>query len=504
MDGDSVRNFRSNSCPDISKHKTECTEEILGRSHNYPTNVIIEKQTTIIDFKSKEYIEKTDDKTPQIDNPSWMILPINMAIFLTNTVMTNKYRNISYWNGIYLIIILAACIGFSVPLILIPMQDQIMHPSYWWQTSYTASLSYTLSLVLTSFQEFKIVFQDSFPISASVCGRIYIFVTVFTIIPFFAIYWIWISLMKNNAPIPLFGTFGYYIYITTIITIWFQIPVRGECLQNRKIIRKKYHAYFLYYMWCGITSIQYNSTSLMFAKLPTDIQWVAALFLLLLREVNTWVLQKLMVKAVKEHSNDAQEMDAKMAALIYINCQHSFYVAIAIGNTATPATTYILLFGDFMLNMYSSCKIMQLHRMTSVHDWDFQQKNKKNEEKALTLVLIETLEILVPIAFSISFLLAYYGPNAEVLGNVKNEYWQFKGTKVDHAGNFIASVFRMFFVDLLSAIIGGLLLWKFCTLNMLSVGCTMIRSYWPMIALKCAQRMTMVIGRIICFLYFSI
>ena len=323
MKGEFFRNFRSNSCPNISIPETECKKEILVRSISYTTNVNSEKQMININFKNKEQNEIIGENTAVIDNPSWMILPINMAVFLTNRVMENRYRDTSYWNGIYLIIILAACIIFTSPLILIPMQDQILHPNYWWQTAYTAHFSYTLSLVLTSFQEFKIVFKDSFPIPYSVCCRITFLVTVFTIIPFFAIYCIWIFLLKNNAPIPLFGTFAYYIYITTIITIWFQIPVRGECCQFRKIIRKKYNAYLLYYIWCGITSIQYNSTSLMFAKLPTDIQWVIAIYLLLLREVNTWVLQKLMAKAVKDHSNDAQEMDAKMAALIYINCQHS-------------------------------------------------------------------------------------------------------------------------------------------------------------------------------------
>ena len=61
--------------------------------------------------------------------------------------------------------------------------------------------------------------------------------------------------------------------------------MRGECWQIRKIIRKKYNAYLLYYIWCGITSIQYNSTSLMFAKLPTDIQWVIAIYLLITENI---------------------------------------------------------------------------------------------------------------------------------------------------------------------------------------------------------------------------
>ena len=49
--------------------------------------------------------------------------------------------------------------------------------------------------------------------------------------------------------------------------------------------------------------------------------------------------------------------------------------------------------------------------------------------KALkVLVLAETLEFIMPLAYMSCFIVAYYGPNANVLGNVKNGYWHYQAT----------------------------------------------------------------------------
>ena len=44
------------------------------------------------------------------------------------------------------------------------------------------------------------------------------------------------------------------------------------------------------------------------------------------------------------------------------------------------------------------------------------------------LVLCETLEFIMPLGYMACFVVAYYGPNADVLGNVKNDYWQYVAT----------------------------------------------------------------------------
>ena len=45
------------------------------------------------------------------------------------------------------------------------------------------------------------------------------------------------------------------------------------------------------------------------------------------------------------------------------------------------------------------------------------------------LVLAETVEVTIPVMYTVCFMLAYFGPNAEVLGNIKNSYFHY--TAVD-------------------------------------------------------------------------
>ena len=49
-------------------------------------------------------------------------------------------------------------------------------------------------------------------------------------------------------------------------------------------------------------------------------------------------------------------------------------------------------------------------------------------EALKVLVLAETLEFIMPLGYMSCFIVAYFGPNANVLGNVKNGYWQYVET----------------------------------------------------------------------------
>ena len=469
--------FRRHSNPEISIDEIDGTKENLFRVHSHQPRRIGNNRN-LINIPRDTIVENYNqsDNTPLISLPENIQSPDDKI----------KINDTFYWTVIYLGIIVSCCVVLSFPVILIPNHDQIKHPECWWESMYSVLLSFALSLVLSTFQDYKIIFKDKFKISSDACLRTFILVSVTFVIPFGIIYLIWTVGAGYNPPIPFVGIGGYCIYMSTITALWFQVP---SYWRTQKSTQRKFQAYLFYYMWCGFTSIQYNTSSSMFAKLKKldleYLQWIIGIYILMLRELNSWVLDKLINKAV-----GFDDIAAKMTAIIYINCQHSFYVAIAIGDATTDETTYLLLIGDFALNIYNSYKIIKMHRIAINQVIPSEEKDKEKQETTLMLVTIESLEILVPIAYSVSFLIAYYGPNGEVLGNVYNDCWQYK--KIENVGKYILLTFQMFFIDLGSAIVGGLLLWKYCAINMLSVGCTMIRNYWPMIALKFAHRMTMV------------
>jgi hypothetical protein len=86
------------------------------------------------------------------------------------------------------------------------------------------------------------------------------------------------------------------------------------------------------------------------------------------------------------------------------------------GGLATNLTVYILLAIDMALALFFTLQIIYY--------------KKKNSTKSLNsaiqnLVLAETVELTIPVIYTICFMLAYFGPNAEVLGNIKNSYFHY-------------------------------------------------------------------------------
>ena len=100
----------------------------------------------------------------------------------------------------------------------------------------------------------------------------------------------------------------------------------------------------------------------------------------------------------------------------------------------------------------------------------------------------KTLE--VPIAFIGAFFLAYYGPNADVLGNVWCAIWQYK--KIEDFRAFIMPVAEMALIDSVSVIFAVILLWRFCQINVWKEYCKTIKKYWVYLAFRGAAFISLV------------
>ena len=88
----------------------------------------------------------------------------------------------------------------------------------------------------------------------------------------------------------------------------------------------------------------------------------------------------------------------------------------------------------------------------------------------------------MPIAYSICLWMAYFGPNAEIIGNVKNSYWQYSAIKnIDVTLVWIAI---MFLVDFGSTVISIVLLRWFCKMNILTMYLQVQKQMWYILAIQ--------------------
>ena len=105
-------------------------------------------------------------------------------------------------------------------------------------------------------------------------------------------------------------------------------------------------------------------------------------------------------------------------------------------------------------------------------------------EAVAILALTEIVELLSPMLYLSTFLIAYYGPNSLVLGGIKNSYWNFEA--IEDLKTVIEGIGLMFLFDMIFGIVSGALLWKFAKLNMIREYCIVLKKFWPIMTLRLA------------------
>ena len=85
------------------------------------------------------------------------------------------------------------------------------------------------------------------------------------------------------------------------------------------------------------------------------------------------------------------------------------------------------------------------------------------------------------LTYLLLILLAYFGPNAEIMGNIQLSIWQFQRPILD-INAYVFRVSLLMFVDLLSLVINGILLWITCKVNIIKVFETLQKDYWILFA----------------------
>ena len=99
----------------------------------------------------------------------------------------------------------------------------------------------------------------------------------------------------------------------------------------------------------------------------------------------------------------------------------------------------------------------------------------------MELVIIERASINA-LTYMVLILMAYFGPNADLLGNIKLAIWHFKNP-IDDIETYIYNVGLLFVVDILSLVISCPLFWIYCKINMLKMVKELQRDYWLLMAL---------------------
>ena len=262
---------------------------------------------------------------------------------------------------------------------------------------------------------------------------------------------VWTYVLNYQHPVPLNNYMYWYIIIGCIFnTLYFLFPKQ---MRSHGTFEKRLRYTILALMWQiqGVTFIHAVLAAVLL-EFQSNYQWVIAIFLPLVPELCSWVILKIAKKA-SNGDMDTTEMTCSFS----IKAWQALFQSYIIGSIATNATASIIVAYEFILSMYIILKIIWLNKK---RPWEVKQQITLLQE----YVFHEFLGFIVPLAFMICFLAAYFGPNGDILGDVRNSYWQYQA--VENLNEYISQIGLLFFIDLCSLIVGSSLLWIFCGINL--------------------------------------
>ena len=259
-----------------------------------------------------------------------------------------KFSVACFWNSLYLVIVILSSTAMSIPVTLIPLQNAIKFPDYWWEFIIPIAFSSSLYTAINIILECRLIFNLETFKSCVVLLRLYAINLLSVIITVFVCYIIWTVWMGNNHPIPLLGGILYIVLILIqSIAVWFHFPCH---LRSLKVIRNQIWAYLFFRLWMRFRSIQVLMLRKIMIMISLQLQWIMAIILPIHREFNLWVVQMLLKKSTD--CSTTLPLVPKLTATTVLNIAHAYNITMIISSLATETTTYSILAVDFMINIF--------------------------------------------------------------------------------------------------------------------------------------------------------
>ena len=101
--------------------------------------------------------------------------------------------------------------------------------------------------------------------------------------------------------------------------------------------------------------------------------------------------------------------------------------------------------------------------------------------------MAERIETVIPLSYTLVFLMAFYGPNAGIIGGAKLDLWHHE--VITDIEPVMKSLLLLFCIDLLSAVINGILLAITCKINCFKIIQKIQSQYWLIFAFTEARCM---------------
>ena len=382
---------------------------------------------------------------------------------------------ISYLHGLQVFGILFWCaIAVSVQT-LIPRNNSIMQPTYWYEINIAAGMPLLIMAVITIL-ECSILTENKSFISVQFSLKLGGLLLLAWITSYCACFFLWSKILEYNHPMPFLGLICYYLVkFLSITCFWFLLPAS---LLREKEFKQKLRTFMLYQLVWVMVSLSHNLLSTVFRELEnTDFQCIVAVLIPIFKGCSKLSLMRVVCKTMKTE----KEM-TNVNQVTAVNISYGLFIATNLTG-ARIVTVFGIVIVEFLMQLRMTHQIVQLHKKVSIRQ---NKKIRKEKKKAiLSLILAEMCEGLVFLAYALCLAMSYYGPNTKLTNGVGIGIWGYDAI-VDDGKTFLI-LFGLFSVDLMSFLLNAFINSIFCNVNIFYEFCVVLKKYWYIIALHLAN-----------------
>lgn len=336
-----------------------------------------------------------------------------------------------------------------------PMKDPIAHPENWWECMLQCATIWTcVTAVYVTSIAYSILLGDFglLPIKAFliVCAL----GSTSVLLLWCGYYAVWVLALGLPYPGPWHGAIaGIGSLASMSCSVWITFP---RAWRQDAAFRRKMPWMLAHFFAVVCVILVYWGVMVVFAiardAFP-EYQWLLTFAIPLVKEGG--------VHAVLAIGRRAAGRSDKMTDLVLqhlVVCNHTLFISVCMTSVASATSMYLLLGLDSAGNILLGVKVWRLHGAEG------EKKRAACVEALMGMLLSEISELILPLAYLACFLVAYQGPNAEVLGNVRANRWQYSAvTDLDAA---IEGTLLMITLDAVSLVMTSIALKCLCGINM--------------------------------------
>ena len=284
----------------------------------------------------------------------------------------------------------------------------------------------------------------------------------------FSAYFAWTHVAKYPFPVPDLGRIVFLIMlVTSIATFWFSFPFEWR---KKQTFRRRLKFFLLRMIHNFTLAIQFNGIFVaLLDSYQNEYQPIIAVLFRAILELNLWIGKK-----ITSMTADGDEDGAQLILSVDVGILYTMVVCFAIENIATSSTEITLMGLDFAYNVYISLKIVWLNKCRPAD---------RNQQMELLQDLgsAELIEFTTPLVFILSTVVGYYGPNSNLLLNVRATVWH--SVPIEDINQTSIAILRFFAVDFGSTIVTSIILWGCCKINLFKALAALMKEHWPILCL---------------------